>query len=299
MSDTNPTPPLPDGEPSWTPPPAPAVPPAPPTGGTPPSPPLPGELAATPPPTPPSPPGPPTAPGGPPAPGQYGAPPSAPPPPGQWGAPPAAPGAPGGFPPAGQQPYPQQPYPQQPLAQPYIPGAYGDRFVPELGVNIGSKGKRIGAKAIDLAIVLVVQVVLSIIVAAVLIGTNDNFGSTEFGTDVGTNIAATLVAAVITLGFDFFYSVFCTAKFGGTPGKLMVGLRVISQDGPPADMAVAFRRWTPSLALIVLGVIPIVSIFAGLARFGLLIANLVMVLVDERSRDVFDHVGRTYVIDKQ
>lgn len=178
-------------------------------------------------------------------------------------------------------------------------GAYGERFVPELGVNIGSKGKRVGAKAIDLLIVLVVQFVVGFVFAVVILGTSDDLGSGEFGTDVGANLAATLVSGVILLAFDFVYSVVCTARFGGTPGKLMLGLRVISQDGPPADMSVAFRRWTPSLALIVLGFIPIVGLFAGFGRFALLIANLVMVLVDDRSRDVFDHVGRTYVIDKQ
>jgi uncharacterized RDD family membrane protein YckC len=271
-------------DPNLTPPSADEPPPSPPTYPAPPSPPLPGQQAAGPPPY-----------GQPPAPGQYGQPGAAP----QYGQPPAPhqygqPPAPGQY---GQPPAPGQ-Y-GQPYAQPYQPGLYGEGFLPELGLTLASKGKRIGAKAIDIVIIVLIQMVIGFVIAAMFIATadtSDDFGS--FGFQTGVSLVVTLVSLALNLAIDFLYNVVCTARFGGSPGKLMLGLRVVSQDGQPADMSVAFRRWTPILALLVLGAIPIVGLIAGLLRFVLLVANLVMILTDERRRDVFDHVGRTYVVEK-
>ena len=92
------------------------------------------------------------------------------------------------------------------------------------------------------------------------------------------------------------YNVVCTARFGGTPGKLIVGIKVIHQDGRPIDLRGAFIRFSPVLALIVLGMVPIVNFVVSFARLGLLLANLVLVLVDERRKDVFDRVASTYVV---
>ena len=219
-------------------------------------------------------------------------PPAPPAPPSQVPPPPPLPGqmaAPPGYGAAMQQPY----------AQPYAAHGFVDGYLPELGMTLGSKGKRIGAKAIDLLIVVVIQAVISGVIGVALFASNNAASRTgDFGTGFAGNLAATAMVTLIVVVFDFLYSVVCTAQFGGTPGKLALGLRVVSQDGPPADLSIAFRRWSPSFALIVLGAVPIVGILAGLARIGLLVANLVMVLVDERRRDVFDHVGRTYVVEK-
>lgn len=266
MSDPNPTPPIPDGQPASSPPPDRTVT----SAGQPSSPPLPGAMAA--------PPAPPVAPS----------------------APPWPQGTPA-FPPTGPPPSvgpPPQPGFAQAAAQPYVAQGYGDGFLPELGVTLGSKGKRVGAKTIDLVIVITVQVVVSIIFNLLVFSTADGFAGG--GGNLGAmGLGAVVLTTAVLLVFDFVYNVVSTAQFGGTPGKLMLGLRVIRQDGPAADTTVAFRRWSPSFALIVLGAIPIIGIFAGLARFGLLIANLVMIFVDERRRDVFDHVANTYVIEKQ
>ncbi len=233
--------------------------------------------------------GPPTEGYGSPPPGGFGT----PQPPGQagWGAPPPgqqAPGQPGwGPPPPGQQF-------AQPAAQPYTGGYYGPDWIPELGVRLGSVGARIGAKAIDIVIVIVVNLAIGFAAAAAIFASDSDLGSTYL--DTGGNLAASFVIGLVTLAFDFLYNVVIVSRAGGQPGKLMVGLRIVRADGAPLDFRTAFLRWTPALGLGVLSLVPIVSLFSGLARFVLLIVNLVLVCSDGRRQSVFDKIAGTYVV---
>lgn len=196
----------------------------------------------------------------------------------------------------------------QPAAQPYLPGYVPEGWIPEFGVRVASAGNRIGAKAIDIVIWFVISIVVSI-AAAFLLFSSGSVGfapATEFGGGAaGIDIGTALALAAITILVDFLYNVVCTAQFGGTPGKLMLGLRVIRTDGRKVDMAVAFRRWLVILILLLLGSVPgdplnpalaVLAMFAIFARLGLLVTNLIMVLTDERRRSVFDRVASTYVI---
>ena len=210
-----------------------------------------------------------------------------PPPPGAptWG---PAPGQPTwGPPPPGQQ------Y-AQPAAQPYVGGYYGPDWIPELGARLGSIGARIGAKAIDIVLVLVVNVAISFAGAAALSASDSGVGSTFL--DAGGNLAASFVLGLVTLAFDFLYNVVLVARAGGQPGKLMVGLRIVRADGAPLDFRTAFLRWSPILGLSVLGLVPFVGLLAGLARLVLLIVNLVLVCTDGRRQSVFDKIAGTYVV---
>lgn len=49
-----------------------------------------------------------------------------------------------------------------------------------------------------------------------------------------------------------FYHIFLVRKFGGTPGKLICGLRVRKVNGAPVGYREAFARYCPSLTLLVL-----------------------------------------------
>lgn len=219
--------------------------------------------------------------------------PSAPPPPGQqqWG----------------QQQWGHDPRYAQPVAQPYVPGYIAEGWIPELGVRVASAGSRIGAKAIDIVIAIIISIVVSIVGAVALVGSGGSMFTpgAEFGTQFEVNLVAALALAALTILVDFLYNVVCTAQFGGTPGKLMLGLRVIRTDGARVGLGVAFRRWVLILVLLVLGSVPdasfspailVIGMFAIFARFGLLLANLILVLTDERRRSVFDRVASTYVI---
>ena len=218
-------------------------------------------------------------------------PPSAPPP----AAPPSAP------PPPGQFPH----FPQAPLqtpAQAYSQWAQVEGWVPELGVRIATAGTRIGAKAIDIVLYLVIQTAIGLTLSLIwLTGDTDaaNMSSSSLFVPAGAELTFSIVSGLVLLGIDLLYNVACTARFGGTPGKLMVGIKVVYQDGRTIDLRGAFVRFSPVAGLIVLGMVPIVGLFAALARLGLLIANLVLVIVDERRKDVFDRIASTYVISSR
>ncbi len=49
--------------------------------------------------------------------------------------------------------------------------------------------------------------------------------------------------------FGLFYSVYLVQRFGGTPGKLMVGIRIRKLDGTPVGYREAFLRYLPDFIL--------------------------------------------------
>jgi uncharacterized RDD family membrane protein YckC len=53
--------------------------------------------------------------------------------------------------------------------------------------------------------------------------------------------------------FGLFYSVYLVRRFGGTPGKLIVGLRIRKLDGSPVGYREAFFRYLPWWVLGLLG----------------------------------------------
>jgi uncharacterized RDD family membrane protein YckC len=52
--------------------------------------------------------------------------------------------------------------------------------------------------------------------------------------------------------FGLFYSVYLVRRFGGTPGKLVVGIRIRKLDGDPVGYREAFLRYLPEFILALL-----------------------------------------------
>jgi uncharacterized RDD family membrane protein YckC len=52
--------------------------------------------------------------------------------------------------------------------------------------------------------------------------------------------------------FGLFYSVYLVRRFGGTPGKLIVGIRIRKLDGEPVGYREAFLRYFPEFVFVVL-----------------------------------------------
>lgn len=153
-----------------------------------------------------------------------------------------------------------------------IPSA-DDRRAAGVDAPIGGAGRRIGARLIDLAINVAVIILLT--------GVID--GDLE---DTTPSALATLAALVFTAG----YEIILTTIFGGTVGKLLLGLRVTEIDGttPPSPL-VATRRWGPN----VLTLLPVLGQFIGLI---ILVLSLAWITSDPQRRSVFDRAGPTYVI---
>ncbi len=83
---------------------------------------------------------------------------------------------------------------------------------------------------------------------------------------------------------------FVTTK-GGTPGKLILGLRIVEVENgvTPPDGSVAALRWSPAL----IGVIP----FAGpIALIGIFLMCAYWLFSDPNRQTVYDRIAKTYVV---
>ena len=167
------------------------------------------------------------------------------------------------------------PIPAPPTAAPAAPDAtsgHDPRFA--------TLGVRLGAAIIDAIIGLVIVGVL----VAVFFGTSDGngFEATASGGEA-------LLIGVIFYGFYLWLVV----QFGGTPGKLIVGLRITDEDGStPVGWRGAFMRSLPGL----LGNIPVLGI---LITLGAAIASLIMISNDPERRSAYDRIGSTRVVRKE
>jgi uncharacterized RDD family membrane protein YckC len=177
----------------------------------------------------------------------------------------------------------------------HLPG-----WIPELGLHAGSVPTRITAKSVDIAIYLAAQTGITVAVIAAFAPRSSRGGAeaVSFSLRASSDLVTLMLLGGALLVVDLLYNVVLTARFGGTPGKLLLGLRVVRTDGRSADFATAFLRWTPVLGLTLLGMIPVIGLLAAVLRVALLVGNLAAVLGDEHHRSIFDRVGGTYVVTR-
>ena len=154
--------------------------------------------------------------------------------------------------------------------QPDLRGSILDPISVNPGVSAdnsryGGLGIRIGASAIDTAIGVVII--------------------TPFSTSV--------FLSGLALSLYWMVVVVMVARLGGSPGKLVVGLRVTKIDGvtsPPGDRESVIRT-LPGL----LGLIPVVG---GLISLGIGLISIRYVATDPQRRSIYDRIGGTRVVYK-
>ncbi|MEM9710930.1 MAG: RDD family protein [Actinomycetota bacterium] len=120
--------------------------------------------------------------------------------------------------------------------------------------------------------------------------------------DIGLTIAAVVLFAVVAdvfvglvvvpLAF-YVLTIVMTARFGGTPGKLLLGLRVTLADGvtSPPGVGPAFVRTLPTMVAAVPGL-------GGLLAGVLNLMNVRFVAADDERRSVHDRFGQTRVVHR-
>jgi uncharacterized RDD family membrane protein YckC len=130
------------------------------------------------------------------------------------------------------------------------------------GRTLAEPGQRIIARLIDWAIVFVALLVL-----AAISGTGNGTGG------------LILLFAVVTIAYEIAF----VALKGATPGKMMLGLGVITEGGtvPPG--------WGPAALRWLMGAIPYVA-------FVIWLVSLVFLFNDPEHRTVADRVAKTRVI---
>lgn len=145
--------------------------------------------------------------------------------------------------------------------------------------GLASPGQRILARIIDWVIVFVVSLIIGVI-----FGGNRGMGAGADGASLVAGILSTLVFVA--------YEIWFTANKGGTPGKLVLNIRVADQAtrATPIDYQQAFLRASPLL----IGFIPVNVISIVLLLVGL--ASLVMLFVDSQRQAVWDKIAKTVVV---
>jgi uncharacterized RDD family membrane protein YckC len=141
---------------------------------------------------------------------------------------------------------------------------------------LASPWLRIGARLIDALILLTAGFVMSGLFFA-------------GGDSAGTGI--TVGYAVVLLLLGIAYEIGFVGARGGTPGKLVLGLRIVTQETgtTPPGWDKAGLRYLPDLA----GLVPVIG---GLLSLGITIVSIVWLFTDDHRRTVYDRVAGTYVV---
>lgn len=120
--------------------------------------------------------------------------------------------------------------------------------------------RRVGAAAIDVVILLVLSAVLSLV-----------FRKVPF------------LTTLLLLGYELGAWVWWQGRTGASPGKQLVGLRVVDATGQPCGPAKAFVRWL----LLIVDAFP----------YCLPLVWFITIFTDPREQRVGDRVAGTYVVD--
>lgn len=196
-----------------------------------------------------------------------------PPPPG--GTPPPPPGGDPPPPPPGSNPVPP----------PDTPGAWGAPPPPSPspgvpgGQVLGDPWARVGARVIDFLILGAVNLLL----ITPFVDYDAAGGSFSASFSAASLVLSVAIGAAYEIGF--------VGGMGGTPGKLLLKLRVVSQETgeTPPGWDKAGLRYLPSLV----GLVPVLGSLASLA---IVVASLVWLFSDDLRRTVYDRIAGTYVV---
>jgi uncharacterized RDD family membrane protein YckC len=144
--------------------------------------------------------------------------------------------------------------------------------------NLATPGQRILARLID----AVIWIFVSFFFAVAVGGGTSTMGTTDLG-------AQSWFAGVLSTLVIVAYEVLMVANKGGTLGKLALGLRVVKEDGSPADLNTAVMR----ILTYVIGIVPVIG---GLISFLIGIGSVVLLFTDKRRQTVWDKIAKTIVV---
>lgn len=197
---------------------------------------------------------------------------------------------PGGYPPQPgmqQQPpagYPQQQpgYPPQGYAQPYgqapMPGQYVAGFVQPAGLPTEAFGGfwiRLLSYIIDWFVLLVPTGIIGLVFGFGALSMSE---ANSMGAAQGTNAAGNMVSLAVT----WAYFAVMEVKFGGTLGKLALGLRVVDDNGNYLSFGRATGRY-----------------FSKILSACTLLIGFIMAGFHEKKRSLHDLIAGTYVVRKE
>lgn len=146
---------------------------------------------------------------------------------------------------------------------------------------------RIVARLID----AVIGGVFGAILAAIIISGDGSNGFAGFGGS--GSFGKRYLVTIGGLIFSFLYEAVVTAVAGGTPGKLILGMRVVNAaDGSAVQLPQSAIRWA------IPGALSIIPILGGLAAFVIFVISLIFLFTDKLRQTVSDKVAKTLVVKK-
>jgi uncharacterized RDD family membrane protein YckC len=142
---------------------------------------------------------------------------------------------------------------------------------------------RLLARIIDGLILIIPALIIGAIVGGTAGGVG-GFSASAVSTDGGTIVASILVG-IIGLAYEYYF----LAKDGATPGKKIMSIKVVLEDGSPLGSDGAIRRLILSAA----GIVPIIG---GIIGFVVGIGTVIMIFTDDRRQVPADKVAKSLVI---
>ena len=132
---------------------------------------------------------------------------------------------------------------------------------------------RFGAKLIDGVIIWVVQMAAMLLFGPML-------GLNFFSSEPPTNFSF-LILYPFLFAASIFYSVWFVGKYGATPGKLALGLKIVTSSGEPVTYMKALARF-----------------FAEMVSAIICYVGYIMAAFDEQKKSLHDQICDTRVIRK-
>lgn len=145
--------------------------------------------------------------------------------------------------------------------------------------DLAGPGQRVLARLIDLVIWFVIALVFAVVVGG---------GASNVGTEAsGASFIAGLLSTLVIAGIEVWF----VANKGGTPGKMVLNLRVADEatGTSPVDYKTSGMRVIP----LVLGIIPVVG---GCISLIIGIISLVLLFTDAKRQTVWDKIAKTVVV---
>lgn len=147
---------------------------------------------------------------------------------------------------------------------------------------------RVLARLLD---AIIVGVVFGGIFAAAVLTGDDDAGFVGLNSDA--SFGKLYLLAILSAAVGFVWEAVLTKQFGGTPMKLVFGMRVVRADtGGDVEWSHAIIRWAipGAFALIPIPILP------DLASFVIVIVSLVFIFTKPLRQAVWDQVAKTLVV---
>lgn len=208
------------------------------------------------------------------------------------------PGIPGDGPSSGATPAPTPATPTGGVGTPPPPPVFSkpQSAAPAPGepatYELASWGRRVGATLID-SFILMVAFIMLFVIPIVALGIVADGGGSDLelsdGASAGAIVVLVLLVIVAIVGLFMYAPITMARNNGATPGKAMVGIRVVRENGAPISLTYAMFREIVIKALLVGG---ISQFTIGLAYF----IDVLWPLWDDQKRALHDMAAKSRVV---